>query len=57
MSAPTNPLCPVLDRAADGTVIRKGGIMGIVVTDGEVQPGDPIEVTLPAPPHTPLAPV
>jgi MOSC domain-containing protein YiiM len=47
----------VLDRDADGNVVRKGGIMGIVLADGEVRPGDPIVVELPAPPHTPLVPV
>ncbi|GAA1786909.1 MOSC domain-containing protein [Luedemannella flava] len=47
----------VLDRDADGNVIRKGGIMGIVLADGDVHPGDPITVTLPPLPHTPLAPV
>ena len=47
----------VLDRDADGNLIRKGGIMGVVVTDGEVSPGDPIEITFPPTPHTPLAPV
>jgi len=28
--------------------------MGIVVTGGDVRPGDPIEVELPAVPHRPL---
>ena len=46
-----------LDRAADGNLIRKAGIMGIVLADGEVRPGDPIQVELPAEPHQPLQPV
>ena len=46
-----------LDRAADGNLIRKAGIMGIVLADGEVRPGDPIQVELPPEPHQPLQPV
>jgi MOSC domain-containing protein YiiM len=43
-----------LDRDADGNLIRKAGIMGIVLADGEVCPGDPIQIELPAEPHQPL---
>jgi MOSC domain-containing protein YiiM len=46
-----------LDRDADGNLIRKAGIMGIVLADGEVCPGDPIQVELPAEPHQRLEPV
>jgi MOSC domain-containing protein YiiM len=46
-----------LDRDADGNLIRKAGIMGIVLADGEVRPGDAIEVELPPEPHSPLKPV
>jgi MOSC domain-containing protein YiiM len=46
-----------LDRDADGNLIRKAGIMGIVLADGEVRPGDAIEVELPPEPHNPLKPV
>jgi MOSC domain-containing protein YiiM len=45
----------VLDRDADGNLVRKAGVMGIVIVGGEVRPGDPIEVELPAEPQTPLA--
>jgi MOSC domain-containing protein YiiM len=31
--------------------------MGVVLQDGEVRPGDPIEVELPAEPHVRLEPV
>ena len=41
----------VLDRDADGELIRKCGIMSIVVTGGEVRPGDAIHVELPPEPH------
>jgi MOSC domain-containing protein YiiM len=47
----------VLGRDADGNLIRKAGVMSIVLADGAVRPGDPIEVELPAQPHQPLQPV
>jgi MOSC domain-containing protein YiiM len=50
-------LAAVLGRAADGSVIRKAGVMAVVLADGEVRPGDPVEVDLPAGPYVPLAPV
>jgi len=46
-----------LDHDADGNLIRKAGIMGIVVEAGTVRPGDAIRVELPPEPHRPLAPV
>ena len=39
---------------ADGIVQRRGGIMGVVVTGGVVNPGDGIRVELPAGEHRPL---
>jgi MOSC domain-containing protein YiiM len=47
----------VLDRDANGQLVRKAGIMGIVLSGGEVRPGDEIRIELPAPPHQRLAPV
>jgi len=47
----------VLDRSADGRLIRKAGVMGVVVAGGEVCPGDPIVVELPQQPREPLEPV
>ena len=47
----------VLDRDADGELIRKSGVMGIVVGDGEVRPGDRISVELPSGAPLPLLPV
>ncbi len=35
-------LAAVLGRASDGALIRKAGVMGIVIRSGEVQPGDEI---------------
>ena len=47
----------VLDRDADGELVRKSGVMGVVLEGGEVRPGDRIQVELPAEPHVPLSPV
>ena len=47
----------VLDKDADGNLIRKAGIMSIVLAGGEVRPGDGIAVELPPLPHQALAPV
>lgn len=44
----------VLDRDTAGNVVRKAGVMGVVVSGGQVRPGDRIDVTLPAPPHAAL---
>jgi MOSC domain-containing protein YiiM len=44
----------VLGRDENGRIVRKAGIMGIVLTGGVVRPGDPIAVELPAEPHRPL---
>lgn len=46
-----------LDRDAGGELIRKAGIMGVVVAGGEVRTGDAIAVELPPEPHVPLRPV
>jgi len=40
-----------------GNLIRKAGVMSIVLTGGEVRPGDSVEVELPPLPHRPLQPV
>ena len=47
----------VLGRDADGNIVRKTGVMAVVLADGVVHVDDPIEVELPAPPHRPLVPV
>lgn len=46
-----------LDRDADGNLIRKAGIMAIVLAAGEIRPGDPIAVELPPEPRRQLEPV
>jgi MOSC domain-containing protein YiiM len=50
-------MAATLGRDADGNLVRKAGIMGIVLVSGEVRPGDPIRVEPPAPPWRPLAAV
>lgn len=44
----------VVGRDEAGRIVRKGGIMGIVLAAGEVRPGDPVDVELPAAPHRAL---
>lgn len=44
----------MLGKDEQGNVIRKSGIMGIVLEGGEVRPGDAIRVELPTGPHQPL---
>jgi MOSC domain-containing protein YiiM len=44
----------VVGRAADGSLVRKAGVMGIVLSGGTVRPGDPIAVDLPPLPHESL---
>lgn len=46
-----------LGRDADGGLIRKTGVMGVVVTGGEVRAGDAVRVILPARPLMALKPV
>jgi MOSC domain-containing protein YiiM len=50
-------MAATLDKDADGNLIRKAGIMGIVLADGDVRPGDAIGVEVPAEPRRPLLPV
>ncbi len=50
-------MAAVLDRDEDGGLIRRAGVMGVVLSGGDVRPGDAIAVELPAPPHARLQPV
>ena len=50
-------MAATLDRDAAGGLVRKTGIMAVVLDGGEVRPGDPIEVTRPAEPWQKLLPV
>jgi len=50
-------MAATLARDANGGLIRLAGVMAVVLADGEVRPGDAIEVTLPPLPHRSLSPV
>jgi MOSC domain-containing protein YiiM len=50
-------MAATLDRDADGNLVRKAGIMSVVIRDGDVRPGDAIGVELPSAPHRRLQPV
>ena len=50
-------MAAVLDRDANGALIRKAGVMAIVLVGGMVRPGDDIAVELPPLPRIPLQPV
>ena len=50
-------MAAVLERDEDGRLIRKAGVMAIVLADGEVGPGDPIIIELPPEPYRALEPV
>jgi MOSC domain-containing protein YiiM len=50
-------MAATLDRDAEGNLIRKAGVMAVVLTGGEVRPGDEIQVVLPPEPHRRLIPV
>ncbi len=44
----------LIRRDEAGNIVRLAGVMSVVVTGGEVRPGDPIRVTVPDGPHQPL---
>ena len=50
-------MAAVLDRDEHGGLVRKAGVMGIVLAGGDLRPGDPVRVELPAGPHRALEPV
>ena len=50
-------MAATLDRDAGGNLVRKAGIMSIVISEGDVRPGDTIRVEMPAAPHRPMQPV
>ena len=50
-------MAATLDRDAEGNVIRKAGVMAVVIEGGTVRAGDTIGIELPATPHQPLKPV
>ena len=46
-----------LDKTANGELVRKAGVMSVVLSGGEVRAGDAVVVELPAGPFEPLKPV
>jgi MOSC domain-containing protein YiiM len=50
-------MAAVLDRSPDGQLVRKAGVMSVVLVGGVVRPGDEVRVRLPGNPHRPLTPV
>lgn len=50
-------MAATLARGADGSLVRKAGVMAVVIEGGVVRPGDTIEVELPSGPLQPLEPV
>jgi MOSC domain-containing protein YiiM len=50
-------MAATLDRDAQGNLVRKAGIMAVVVADGSVRPGDAIAIELPPAPRRALEPV
>ncbi len=50
-------MAATLDNDADGNLVRKAGIMSVVLAEGDVRPGDTVRIELPDGPHRPLLPV
>lgn len=50
-------MAATLEHDVHGALIRKAGVMAIVIADGDVRPGAPIIVELPPEPHRALEPV
>jgi MOSC domain-containing protein YiiM len=50
-------MAATLSHDEQGEIVRKAGVMAVVVATGEIRPGDQIEVEMPSGPHTPLTPV
>ena len=50
-------MAATLDRDADGKLVRKAGVMGVVLRGGEVRADDAIEIEIPSTPHRALEPV
>jgi len=50
-------MAAVLDRDAEGQLVRKAGVMGVVAVSGDVRLADSIRVALPPEPHRRLEPV
>jgi MOSC domain-containing protein YiiM len=47
-------MAAVLAHDEHGKLIRKAGVMSIVIIGGEIRPGDSIDIEMPPEPYTPL---
>ncbi|MGI8606262.1 MAG: MOSC domain-containing protein [Gaiellaceae bacterium] len=50
-------MAATLGRDEAGGLVRRTGVMSVVLAGGDIRPGDPIRVELPPEPHRPLDPV
>lgn len=50
-------MAATLEHDAEGRLVRKAGVMAVVLVGGDVRPRDPVGVELPPEPHRPLVPV
>jgi MOSC domain-containing protein YiiM len=50
-------MAATLGRDEHGELVRRAGVMGLVVAGGEVRPGDTITIEWPSAPHRALQPV
>jgi MOSC domain-containing protein YiiM len=50
-------MAATLDRDEQGNLLRKAGVMSIVLAAGDVRPGDAVRVKIPSLPYRPLGPV
>ena len=50
-------MAATISRTEQGELVRRAGVMAVVVATGEIRPGDPIRVELPRGPQGPLTPV
>ncbi len=50
-------MAATLERRPEGELVRKAGVMAVVVAGGEIRPGDVIRIELPPEPRRPLEPV
>lgn len=40
-------MAATLDKDSSGNLIRKAGVMSVVIADGDIRPGDAIRVVMP----------
>ena len=47
-------MAALVSRAPDGAIVRKAGVMSVVLASGLVRPGNAVRVKLPSKPHRAL---